>query len=546
MLDRERRFLEVVQALLAEPVEAQLLALGDAGAALAMPDGSFATVLSLDHGTPDEIAKTWRSLIEANPAHGFKLVLVGGTAEHHALLRDLQPSMMARRVVQVFALGDDGTAWAGPRSRLDSPTGRVLAEIGARPPTDVDREALRARIVRPDPEDRARAEETRGFVETLRRGVPRVTIALLVSYAVAFGLEMLWGGAESIPTLVRMGANMPADVSREPWDLLASVWLHGGIGHLLLNGYALWMLGGFLERLLGSSRFAILYVLAALGGGIASAVAARAMLSVGASGAICGMLGAAAALAWRPAGIIPPSVLPLIRRNALVNLVLTLGISFLPQVDAMAHLGGAIVGGALVLTGVVTRGVAVDAPVRPSRWLGVGAIVCAAVLVGAFATAIVRGRPWQLAAPGAMVERSLGGVHVTVPEMLGPGTLTALGNEQKIEIGDMLRDPMAITIGISPHARLADASEQAELFSMYRRTHAWEPGPGMVPAATREDDDTGDMPAFRDRYRTENTELMLWFQVRPDHLVVVKAEWWKEHPLAGTVAAKAYASLRVD
>src|SRR5690349_17565267 len=142
---------------MAEPVAAQLVALGDAGAALAMPDGSFATVLSLDHGTAEEIAETWQSLIANNPAHGFKLVLVGGTEEHRALLRAAQPTWMMRRVVQVFALADDGTPWAGPRSRLDSPTGRVLATIGARAPEDVDRDALRAKIARPDPDDRARA-----------------------------------------------------------------------------------------------------------------------------------------------------------------------------------------------------------------------------------------------------------------------------------------------------------------------------------------------------------------------------------------------------
>ncbi len=539
MSDRERRFLEVVQALMAEPVEAQLVALGDAGAALAMPDGSFATVLSLDHGTPEEIVDTWRSLIANNPTHGFKLVLVGGTAEHHALLRELQPAVMMRRVIQVFALADDGTPWAGSRSRLDSPTGRVLAEIGARPPKDVDRDALRVRIARPDPEDRKRAEEARGFVDTVRRGVPRVTIALLASYVVAFALEMLWGGAESTPTLVRMGANVPAETWDQPWDLLASAWLHAGIVHLAFNGFALWVLGSFFERLLGSSRLVVIYVLSALGGGLASALVARALLSVGASGAICGLLGAAVALAWRPAGIIPPSVLPVIRRNALVNLVVCVVISFLPVVDGMAHLGGALVGGGLVLSGVITRGV--GASTGPSRVMQLGAALCGAVFVAAFATAVVRERPWELAAPGAMVEREVVGVKITVPEILVGRELESDDGERIVVFGDLLRDPLVIAVIVE---EVQNPSTRVIELEKFRKANPPWPDPDMTVVGEREDDDTGELPAFRDQFRGERVEAMNWYQLHDRQRIVVRAIWWNEHPLAGKVAANAYASLR--
>jgi rhomboid protease GluP len=543
--DRERRFLEVVQALMAEPVAAQLVALGDAGAALAMPDGSFATVLSLDHGTPEEIADTWRSLIANNSGHGFKLVLVGGSQEHHALLRELQPALMMRRVVQVFALGDDGTPWAGPRSRLDSPTGRVLAEIGARAPADVDRDALRSRIARPDPEDRARAEEARGFVDTLRRGVPRVTIALLASIAIAFALEVLWGGAESVPTLVRMGANMPTDVWHEPWDLLASVWLHAGVVHLLLNGYALWVLGGFLERLLGGPRFVILYVLAGLGGGIASAVVARGPLSVGASGAICGLLGAAAALAWRPAGIIPASVLPVIRRNAIVNLAISVVISFLPQVDGMAHLGGALVGAALVFSGALTRGVSTTAPRRTRPLLGLCAIACAAVLVAAFATAVVRGRPWELADPGAMIERRVGELGITVPEILAVREVEGTDGERIVVFGDPLADPLVLQITIEEHGY--DEDRRARAFEELRNQPPAQLEETPTIVGERELVTTGAVPGFRERHRyADGVEAMVWQQLWPRHLVIGVAQWRPEHSKAEGVAADAFASVHVE
>lgn len=546
--DRERRFLEVVQALMAEPVGATLLGLGETGAALAMPDGSAAIVVSTDRGSDQELAQHWRSLVTDNPGHALKLVVVGGTEAHHALLKAAQPGLMARHVVQVFSLGDDGVAWAGPRSRLDSPTGRVLAEIGARPPRDVDREELKAKVVRSDPptaEDHARVEEQRGFVQTLRKGVPHVTIALLASYAIAFGLEMMWGGSESIPTFVRMGANMPERAWQEPWRLLSCAWLHAGLLHLAFNAYGLWVLGSFLERLFGWQRFLILYVLAALGGSIASTLMAQAELSVGASGAICGMLGGAAALAWRPAGIIPPSVLPVVRRNALVNLALTVALSFMPVIDGMAHLGGALVGGALVLSGALTRGVSTKAARHTGPLLGACAIACAALLVAAFATAVVRGRPWELSEPGAMVERQVDELHITVPEILAVREVEGTDGERIVVFGDPLADPLVLQITIEEHGY--DADRRAREFDKLGKTPPAQLEDSPTLVGERELVTTGGAPAFRERHRySDGIEAMVWQQLWPRHFVTGVAQWRPEHPKAEGVAAKAFASVRVE
>ncbi|HET6584148.1 MAG TPA: rhomboid family intramembrane serine protease [Nannocystaceae bacterium] len=545
MSDRERRFLEVVQALVAEPVGAKLLGLGETGAALAMPDGSAAIVVTADHGTDEELALHWKMLVEKNPGHDLKLVLVGGGEAQRALLRAAQPTVMMRRVVQVFALGDDGTPWAGPRSRLESPMGRVLAELGKRAPTDVDRDALKATIPRVDPQDVARANEQRGFVETLRRGVPHVTIALLASYAIAFALEMLWGGSESVPTLVRMGANMPEQAWQQPWRLLSCAWLHAGPLHLALNGYALWVLGGFLERLLGWQRFLILYVLSVVGGSIATAVMGQAELSVGASGAICGLLGAAAALAWRPAGIIPPSVLPIVRRNALVNLALTVGISFLPQVDGMAHLGGALVGGLLVLSRALTHGVSTTEPQRARPVLGVCAIACAVVLVAGFATSVVRGRPWELAEPGAMVERQVGELHITVPEILAVQEIAATAGTRIVVFGDPLADPLVLQITIAEHGYDEDrrVREIAELAD--GPPAQLEDTPTIV--GERRIVPTGGVPGLLERHRyADGIEAMVWKQLWPRHVVIGVAQWRPEHAKAEGVAEQAFASVRID
>ncbi len=93
----------------------------------------------------------------------------------------------------------------------------------------------------------------------------------------------------------------------EIWRLLSHAFLHGSVVHLLVNSISLFSLGGMLERLLGWRRFLVLYTVSALAGGLASAFVGGARLSVGASGAIFGLLGATFALV-RPgaSGCCPP------------------------------------------------------------------------------------------------------------------------------------------------------------------------------------------------------------------------------------------------
>jgi rhomboid protease GluP len=547
VLPHELRFLEVVQALVAERVGGRLVALGTTGAALAMPDKSFAVVVSVDHGAPAELAEHWRTLVEDNPRQNLKLVLVGGGPELRELMIAAQPRVMLRRVVQVFALGDDNRAWAGPRSSLRSPLGRVLMALGEHEPGPVDRAALEALIVEPSAEERAHAEEQRGFAQKLR-ATPRATQLLIASYGVAFGLEMLWGGAESMPTLVRMGANTSHSLWSEPWDLLASVWLHAGLLHVLANAYAMWLLGGFLEKVIGWQRLVILYVLAGIGGSIASAAMGSGLFSVGASGAICGALGAAAALSLRPAGLIPPSVLPVVRRNAMVNLLLSIAVSFVPQVDAMAHLGGGLVGAALVFSGVLTRGLERDAPARANRPTTAAALAGIALLVAAFVTALVHGRPWELAALDRTVERHIDDVHVTIPVALGAGEVVPSENGRSVLFGDLLDDPIAIAITIEPHGLdLSDPDERAEIFENERRRGSPLPDEGMIAVGEQMLDPRGDMPAFRQHYRLPNgLQVILWYQVRPAYSVTMQAWWWPEYEGAEALGEQAFASLRVD
>ena len=126
----------------------------------------------------------------------------------------------------------------------------------------------------------------------------------------------------------------------EFYRLFTSAFLHGGFFHLALNMYALYLFGPQLEAALGRVRFTALYVVSALGGSALSyAFAAPNRPSLGASGAVFGLLGAYLVVSRRLGRDSTP---------ILVLLAINFGYGFLvPRIDWRAHLGG-LVAGALV------------------------------------------------------------------------------------------------------------------------------------------------------------------------------------------------------
>lgn len=126
----------------------------------------------------------------------------------------------------------------------------------------------------------------------------------------------------------------------EYYRLLTSAFLHGGALHLLLNMYALFAFGPQLEAALGRLRFTALYVVSALGGSALSyAFAAPNQPSLGASGAVFGLLGAYLVV-LRKLGKDSTPVLVLLAINFVYGFLA-------PRIDWRAHLGG-LIAGALV------------------------------------------------------------------------------------------------------------------------------------------------------------------------------------------------------
>jgi membrane associated rhomboid family serine protease len=126
------------------------------------------------------------------------------------------------------------------------------------------------------------------------------------------------------------------------WRLLTAAFLHYGPFHLLLNMLALYWFGSALERRVGSGRFLLLYVVSGLAGSAGALIAAPTDPTVGASGAIFGILGAGLVLEQQRDYVFGGSALGVI----VINLVFTFSI---PNISIGGHIGGLIGGAAATL-----------------------------------------------------------------------------------------------------------------------------------------------------------------------------------------------------
>ncbi len=166
-----------------------------------------------------------------------------------------------------------------------------------------------------------------------------VNTALLIVIAIGFGFQLWFGDP-----VIALGANYgPAVRDGQYWRLVTSMFLHGGWLHLLLNSWALYQLAGLFEILLGSSRLLLVYFVSGIAGSIASVLWTH-VPSVGASGAIFGVLGALIAFLGRRRERLTPQA-----KSLLMQLVFWAGLNvFLgmssPMIDNAAHLGGCAAG----------------------------------------------------------------------------------------------------------------------------------------------------------------------------------------------------------
>lgn len=191
-----------------------------------------------------------------------------------------------------------------------------------------------------------------------------VVLFIALVYASPLRVQAFQVGSDSA-TLINFGAklNYFVLIQHHWFRLLTPMFLHIGIMHLGINLYSLWQVGPTVERLFGSARYTILYLLAGIGGVVASIVGSllnnRDSVSAGASGALFGLLGAMLAVSYKyrhelPEGFrrsIGPGMINVIGANLLFGFINNYGstagkggLILQHYIDNWGHIGGLITG----------------------------------------------------------------------------------------------------------------------------------------------------------------------------------------------------------
>jgi membrane associated rhomboid family serine protease len=206
-------------------------------------------------------------------------------------------------------------------------------------------------------------------------GNPAVTSSIIVAAVAVWLLQLASGGVTNALDFV------PALGWSEPWRFLTSAFAHSPAMplHILFNMYALWIVGQYVEQLLGQARYLALYLISALGGGVlvlllafppvpgtADAVGSAWTTGVvGASGAVFGLFGALLVLN-RHLGRSSAGMYATLLINAVFGFVV-------PRISWQGHLGG-------FLAGVAAAAVITYAGRQPRRqWLGLAVLTLALV-----------------------------------------------------------------------------------------------------------------------------------------------------------------------
>jgi rhomboid protease GluP len=246
------------------------------------------------------------------------------------------------------------------------------------------------------PEFLAEREHYERFTRNMGRLGKRAPVTpAIIALNVAMFVIMLFMGADFLypepEILIRLGSNLGSLTwSGEPWRLLTSAFLHVGILHIVLNMYALHQGGGLVERLFGSGRYALLYLLSALAGSVVSSWWTPLGNSAGASGAIFGVYGALLAFLVVRRRDLPPRMLKSIGTSTLLFCGYSLAVGAAhPLIDNGAHVGGLL--GGLVAGAILARPFDVQARVHPQPMRWVAAIVAVGVPLCGLGYALLTG-----------------------------------------------------------------------------------------------------------------------------------------------------------
>lgn len=176
--------------------------------------------------------------------------------------------------------------------------------------------------------------------------------ALIIAINLVFFIVTLFTGGFNIENLIRLGAIFPPLITEnnEYFRLFTGMFLHANIFHFLINMYVLYYLGGHMEQLIGPRKYLLLYFFS----GITSSFVITFLgdpntVTVGASGAIFGIMGGLFMLTLLRKNWFDPRSIRSIQNLMVLNLILTFAIA---NISIFGHLGGLFAG--LLLFFIIT------------------------------------------------------------------------------------------------------------------------------------------------------------------------------------------------
>ena len=175
---------------------------------------------------------------------------------------------------------------------------------------------------------------------------PYITFILMGINVLLFLVPVLLGSYETI--INRYCIHGPSIRLGEYYRLITGMFLHGSIMHLFFNVYALYVIGSQIENYFGRIKYLIIYLFSGLMGALFSMIFGGSAASIGASGAIFGLMGSLLYFGYHYrvylGNVLKTQLIPLIIFNLFLGFILS-------GVDNFAHIGG-LIGGVLITKAV--------------------------------------------------------------------------------------------------------------------------------------------------------------------------------------------------
>jgi rhomboid protease GluP len=212
----------------------------------------------------------------------------------------------------------------------------------------------------------ARAVLSRPYIFTIVFLVLNFFVFLLMWQVSGMSTGVLWAGFPE-PVLLAFGAktNYLIGYDHEYWRLVTPIFIHVNLPHVVINMYSLWVIGPWVEKLYGSAKFAVFWVVTGVAGVLASyltvipgshpGVVTSFLIknhddpSAGASGALFGLVGVLFVFGLKYRRELPEGFKRAFGTGMLPVILLNLGIGFVGRgfIDNAAHMGGLLSGAAL-------------------------------------------------------------------------------------------------------------------------------------------------------------------------------------------------------